>query len=141
METRIKELCETSGIKSAYELAKLSNNRLKMPTAYRAFANNIKHFTPETLEILCDVLKCSPNDIFIYESKRDKPANQPGTVNNAAPESDLLTTIQVAERLGLSRKRVNDYINSGELKAVKGKQNHNFISELDLQKFLETRPY
>ncbi len=139
METRIKELCEASGIKSAYELAKLSNNRLKMPTAYRAFANNIKHFTPETLEILCDVLRCSPSDIFVYESKRDKPVNQPGMVNNAASGSDLLTTIQVAERLGLSRKSVNDFINQGRLKATKGKQNHNFVSESDLQAFIETR--
>jgi excisionase family DNA binding protein len=139
METRIKELCEASSIKSAYELAKLSNNRLKMPTAYRAFADNIKHFTPETLEILCDVLRCSPSDIFIYESKRDKPANQPGMVNNAASGSDLLTTIKVAERLGLSRKRVNDYVTLGELRSVKGKGNHNFISEADLQAFIDNR--
>ena len=132
MEIRIKELCEASGIKSAYELAKLSNNLLKMPTAYRAFANDIKHFTPETLEILCDVLKCSPNDIFGYESRRENSANQPGTVKNAASGSDLLTTIQVAERLGVSRKSVNDYIIDGKLPAQKGKQNHNFVKLNDV---------
>jgi excisionase family DNA binding protein len=51
----------------------------------------------------------------------------------------LLTLAQVAERLGLSRKRVNDYVNKGELPATKGKQGHNFVSEADLEKFIENR--
>lgn len=53
------------GISSAYQLAKRAG--LNMPTAYRAFANDIKHFTPETLEKLCNALRCSPNDIFEFD--------------------------------------------------------------------------
>lgn len=64
MKIRIKELCDKKNIKSAYELAKLAN--LNMPTAYRAFANDIKQFTPETLERLCNALQCTPNDVFGY---------------------------------------------------------------------------
>jgi excisionase family DNA binding protein len=51
----------------------------------------------------------------------------------------LLTLAQVAERLGLSRKRVNDYVNKGKLPATKGKQGHNFVSEADLREFIKTR--
>jgi len=136
----IRELCEMRGIKSAYELAKRS--KLKMPTAYRAFSNNIKQFTLETLEALCNALDCSPNDIFGVEAVKveaQKPVREPVTRTAKATGSDLLTTIEVAERLGLSRKRVNDYVTSGELRSVKGKGNHNFISEADLQAFIDNR--
>jgi biotin operon repressor len=51
----------------------------------------------------------------------------------------LLTLTQVAERLGLSRKRVNDYVNKGELLATKGKQGHNFVSESDFEVFKKSR--
>jgi excisionase family DNA binding protein len=51
----------------------------------------------------------------------------------------LLTLTQVAERLKLSRKRVNDYVNKGKLRAAKGKQGHNFVSEADLKEFIENR--
>jgi excisionase family DNA binding protein len=132
----IRELCEMRGIKSAYELAKRS--KLKMPTAYRAFSNNIKQFTLETLEALCNALDCSPNDIFGVEAVKveaQKPVREPVTRTAKAIGSDLLTTIEVAERLGLSRKRVNDYVTSGELRSVKGKGNHNFISEVDYLEF------
>jgi hypothetical protein len=55
---------------------------------------------------------------------------------NASDNETLLSTVQVAERLNLSRKSVNDYILSGKLRAVKGKQNHNFILESDLLAFM-----
>jgi excisionase family DNA binding protein len=51
----------------------------------------------------------------------------------------MLTTIQVAERLGLSRKRVNDYINSDQLPATKGKQGHNYIKRSDFEEFEKKR--
>jgi excisionase family DNA binding protein len=140
MKLQIKEICEAQGIKSAYELAK--RTKLNMPTAYRAFSNNIKQFTLETLEALCNALDCSPNDIFGVEAVKveaQKPVREAVTRTAKATGSDLLTTIEVAERLGLSRKRVNDYVTSGELRSVKGKGNHNFISETDLQAFIDNR--
>ncbi len=76
MKIKIKELCEAKGINTAYQLAKLAE--LPMPTAYRAFADDIKHFTPETLEKLYKALECSPNDIFGYDVApvADKPPKQ-----------------------------------------------------------------
>ncbi len=54
----------------------------------------------------------------------------------SSSDNELLSTVAVAERLNVSRKSVNDYIISGKLPAVKGKQNHNFIRESDLLAFM-----
>jgi putative transcriptional regulator len=58
---------------------------------------------------------------------------------NSSSDNELLSTVAVAERLNVSRKSVNDYIISGKLPAVKGKQNHNFIRESDLLAFIAQR--
>jgi excisionase family DNA binding protein len=51
----------------------------------------------------------------------------------------MLSTVEAATRLGVSRKSVNDYIIGGKLKAAKGKGNHNFVSEADLQEFINNQ--
>jgi predicted XRE-type DNA-binding protein len=56
---------------------------------------------------------------------------------NSSSDNELLSTVQVAARLNVSRKSVNDYIIDGKLKATKGKQNHNFVTEADLQEFIK----
>ena len=66
MNVQIKELCDARNIKSAYRLAQLAE--LTMPTAYRAFENDIKQFTPETLEKLCTALECTRIDVLGYAS-------------------------------------------------------------------------
>ncbi len=149
MKLQIKEICEAQGIKSAYELAK--RTKLNMPTAYRAFANDIKQFTPQTLEALCDALKCSPNDIFGYNepptvkpqsvpAHTEKPASTSETLKKTV-SSDGMTVREVRERLFdttekmLSREGVRDYIVKGKLKATKGKGNHNFVSEANYLEF------
>jgi excisionase family DNA binding protein len=60
-------------------------------------------------------------------------------LSQTSSDNELLSTVQVAERLNVSRKSVNDYIISGKLRAVKGKQNHNFIRESDLLEFIAQR--
>jgi putative transcriptional regulator len=77
------------------------------------------------------------------EKKRLKEKDSGKVFNNSilelsqmSSDNELLSTVTVAERLGLSRKSVNDYIISGKLPAVKGKQNHNFIRESDLLAFM-----
>jgi DNA-binding Xre family transcriptional regulator len=51
---------------------------------------------------------------------------------SASDNERLLSTVEVAKRLGVSRKSVNDYIIDGKLPAVKGKQNHNFVRLADV---------
>lgn len=150
MELQIKEICEAQGIKSAYELAK--RTKLNMPTAYRAFANDIKQFTPQTLKALCDALKCSPNDVFGYNEPQTvkpqmpkpdagKPAKPPGTPQTTASDKRM-TTEQVAQRLEpiagkvLSNRRILDYVKSGKLKSEQsGNRTARFFSEADYLEF------
>jgi DNA-binding Xre family transcriptional regulator len=150
MKLQIKEICEAQGIKSAYELAK--RTKLNMPTAYRAFANDIKQFTPQTLKALCDALKCSPDDIFGYnEPQKVKRPSVPDVAKKAATEPQTLqestsakgmTTEQVAERLEpiagkiLSTRRILDYVKLGKLKSEqRGKRTARVFTEADYLEF------
>jgi DNA-binding Xre family transcriptional regulator len=150
MKLQIKEICAAQGIKSAYELAK--RTKLNMPTAYRAFANDIKQFTPQTLKALCDALKCSPDDIFGYnapqtvkpqllEPDAGKPAKPPQTLKTTASDKRM-TTEDVARRLEpiagkvLSNRRILDYVKSGELKSEQsGNRTARFFSEANYLQF------
>jgi DNA-binding Xre family transcriptional regulator len=140
IKVNIKEIAAKKGIKTAYQLQKLMN--LQPSIAYKWFSNDLKMIGIESLNSLCEALDCLPSDLLFYSSGREKVeklVSKPKTVKETTSDGDLLSTIQVAERLKLSRKRVNDYIVSGELKAVKGKQNHNFVLESDLQEFVANR--
>lgn len=143
IKIKVADIAKKNGIKNAYAL----QNALKCsPTmASRLWKGNFKQIGIETIDALCELLTCEPSDLLVFRSKvekvkqtQEKPAREPGTVETSAP-GEMMTTHQVAERLGLSRKRVNDYIISGELIATKGKQNRNFVSEPDLQKFMDGR--
>jgi DNA-binding Xre family transcriptional regulator len=150
MKLQIKEICEAQGIKSAYELAK--RTKLNMPTAYRAFANDIKQFTPQTLKALCDALKCSPDDIFGYNEpqKVKRPLvprdTQKPASNSETPKTTVsakgMTTGQVAKRLEpiaekiLSSRRILDYVTAGQLKSEQsGNRTARFFSEADYLEF------
>jgi excisionase family DNA binding protein len=128
MKLQIKEICEAQGIKSAYELAK--RTKLNMPTAYRAFANDIKQFTPQTLKALCDALKCSPNDIFGYNEPQtvkpqsakvgaEKPSSTSETPQATVSGKDLMTVAEVMRYLSKSESSVLRYIKKYGLKAEK----------------------
>jgi hypothetical protein len=123
-----------------------------MPTAYRAFANDIKQFTPQTLKALCDAFKCSPNDIFGYNEPQkvkrplvprdtQKPATNPETSKTTVSAKGM-TTEQVAKRLEpiaekvLSSRRILDYVKAGKLKSEQsGKRTARFFSEADYLEF------
>jgi DNA-binding Xre family transcriptional regulator len=75
LKIQINERCKAQGIKTAYQLQKKAN--LTPPTAYRAFNNDIKQFTIETLEKLCTALGCEPNDLLVPVAHTKKRAAQP----------------------------------------------------------------
>ena len=75
LKIQINERCKALGITTAYQLQKKAN--LTPPTAYRAFNNDIKQFTIETLEKLCTALECRPNDILVPIADAKKRATQP----------------------------------------------------------------
>ncbi len=143
---------------TAYALAKETGLHQSVISKIRH--NKSKALRLDVLDKLCAVLRCEPADLIDYKGEtttRNVDAtrkviatrNIDTTRNIDAARSEkqlsvsnldgLLTLAQVAERLGLSRKRVNDYVNEGKLPATKGKQGHNFVSESDLQEFEKGR--
>ncbi len=126
--------------KTAYELHKKTG--LHQSVISKLKRNEAKMIALDVLDKICDALGCEPSDLIDYQPnnpKEEKPSSTPETPKKAASIEGMLSTVAVAERLGVSRKSVNDYIISGKLKAVKGKGNHNYISEIDLQEFINNR--
>ncbi len=147
MKTKINELCRAVGITTAYQLQKATD--LSPSQAARLYKDDVEAMSLSVLEKLCDVLKCSPNDIFGYNEsqtvklqsakvKAEKPVKRSETPKVTASDGDLLTTAQVAARLGINERTVRDNYTNGKLPFVKiGTKN--FVRESDLEKFIENR--
>ncbi len=159
IKSKVRELAKKQGITSSYGLMKRLN--VAPTVAVNLWNDDVTRFSVETLQLLCEKLMCEVGELLVYESnaKRSKPVAVPESVkgesvkvktektvkasngalvvsDNVASDNELLSTVQVAERLGVSRKSVNDYIIDGKLKATKGKQNHNFVSKADLDEYV-----
>jgi putative transcriptional regulator len=149
---------------TAYALAKKTGLHQSVVSKIRR--NESQALRLDVLDKLCAALECQPGDLLAYHNRTatlniDAARNAIATQNAIATRNvdatqnedtarsekqlsvsnsdGLLTLAQVAERLGLSRKRVNDYVNKGKLPATKGKQGHNFVTEADLQEFIKNR--
>jgi putative transcriptional regulator len=137
---------------TAYALAKKTGLHQSVISKIRR--NESQALRLDVLGRLCVALECKPGDLIVSDNRTttrnvDATRNTDATRNVDAARNEkqtsssnsggLLTLHQVAERLGLSRKSVNDYVNKGNLRATKGKQNHNFVSEADLQDFIKNR--
>jgi DNA-binding Xre family transcriptional regulator len=146
IKANIKEVAVKKGIKTAYQLQKVMN--LQPSQAAKLYRNDLKMIGLDTLDSLCDALDCMPSDLLVYSPGKvmvEKPVKSPAIAQKVASSNDsnsyLLTTNQIAAELGLSRKRINDFIVSGDLKAVKGKQNHNFVSVAEFERFKAVRNF
>jgi excisionase family DNA binding protein len=156
IKIKLQETGRAQGLTTAYTLQKALDCSPTM--ASRLWNGRFKQIGIETIGSLCDLFDCQPNDLF--ENQKSQSSNTQPSSNtqsdtsqssNAAIEKPvtarttsksterMLSTVEVAVRLGVSRKSVNDYVNKGKLPATKGKQGHNFISESDLQAFIKTR--
>jgi putative transcriptional regulator len=139
---------------TAYALAKKTGLHQSVISKIRR--NESQALRLDVLDKLCAALECQPGDLLAYDNRTatrnidatrnaittrniDATRNGDATRNQkqlSLSNSDgLLTLAQVAERLGLSRKRVNDYVNKGKLPVTKGKQGRNFVSEADYLEF------
>ncbi len=154
---RLSELLTERNL-TAYALAKKTGLHQSVISKIRR--NESQALRLDVLDKLCAALECQPGDLLAYDNRTatrniDATRNATATRNVDATQNEdaarsekqlsvsnsggLLTLAQAAERLGLSRKRVNDYVNKGKLPATKGKQGHNFVSEADLQEFIKNR--
>jgi len=137
---------------TAYALAKKTGLHQSVISKIRR--NESQALRLDVLDKLCAALECQPGDLIVSDNRIatrnvDATRNVIATGNVDATRNEkqsfvnntdgLLTLKQAGERLGLSRKRVNDYVNKGRLRAVKGKRGHNFVSESDLQEFIKNR--
>jgi excisionase family DNA binding protein len=147
IEIKIAEVAQRNNLHTAYALGKVLG--ISPTIAARLWKGDFTKIGINTLDKLCNLFDCQPSDLLKHRgegvTQKSKPRlvsdTQIGNTGNAqlSNTGDMLTTHQVAARLGLKRRTVIDYIKSGKLKAVKGKGNHNFISEVDLAGFLESR--
>jgi excisionase family DNA binding protein len=178
IESKIKEIAASRGIRSSYGLQKALD--IAPSNALRLWEGKVTRFSVEILDKLCQSFGVSVGDLLVYRKGendtesviQDKdsisanisnvvemPVNVPANSGHQSVKVDpekpaskpvkarafskadegMLSTVEVAKRLGLSRKSVSDYIVSDKLKATKGKGNHNFISEADLQEFINNR--
>jgi DNA-binding Xre family transcriptional regulator len=137
IKIHIAEIAKRNGLNNAYALQKALKCSPTM--ASRLWKGEFKQIGIETVDNLCELFACFPSDLLVFTSKTDsgklaveKSARKPSTANITAPEGDLLSLPQVAERLGKSRKRVNDYVRLGKLPAIKNNRGHNFVRLEDL---------
>lgn len=65
----IREMAEKRGITTAYQLQKALN--VSPSLAAKWWRNDMKMIGIETLNSLCELLKCKPNDILRFEPAKD----------------------------------------------------------------------
>jgi DNA-binding Xre family transcriptional regulator len=146
IEIKIAEKARSQGLETAFSLQKALN--ISPTIASRLWKGNFNKIGVGTMDKLCTFFKCQPNDLFFFTGETvtqssNKPFTQLSKAKPVAVGDDegagMLSLLQVAERLGLSRKRVNDYVNAGKLKATKNRRRHNYVAESDLQDFINAR--
>jgi excisionase family DNA binding protein len=128
MKTKINELCRAVGMTTAYQLQKKTD--LSPSQAARLYRDEVEAMSLSVLEKLCDVLKCSPNDVFGYNEPQTvkpqsvpvdtkKPASKPETPQTTASDGDLMTVKDIQTYLKKTESSVLRYVKSGKLKAEK----------------------
>jgi DNA-binding Xre family transcriptional regulator len=146
IEVRIAEKAKAAGLETAFSLQKALN--ISPTIASRLWKGNFNKIGVGTMNKLCTFFKCQLNELLFFNGETltqssNKPFMQLSKAKPVAVGDDdvggMLSLFQVAERLGLSRKRVNDYVNAGELKATKNRRRHNYVAESDLQDFINAR--
>jgi DNA-binding Xre family transcriptional regulator len=146
IEIKIAEKARSRGLDTAFSLQKALN--ISPTIAARLWKGKFNKIGVGTMDKLCTFFKCQPNDLFFFTGETvtqfgNRPVTQLSKPKPKLTENNdiagMLSLLQVAERLGLSRKRVNDYVNAGELKAMKNRRRHNYVAESDLQDFINAR--
>ena len=67
IESRVRELAEAAGVKSAEELRRRVD--VSRASAIRLWRGVAVVFHVETLDKLCEVLKCQPGDLLRYRAE------------------------------------------------------------------------
>ena len=65
IKVRIREVAESKGISTAYQLQKLTGVHPSL--AAKWYKNDLKMIGIESLDLLCKKLDCTPNDLLAIE--------------------------------------------------------------------------
>jgi DNA-binding Xre family transcriptional regulator len=65
VKVRIKEVAESRGITTAYQLQKLTGVHPSL--AAKWFKNDLKMIGIDSIDLLCKKLNCTPNDLLVLE--------------------------------------------------------------------------
>jgi len=65
IKVRIREVAESKGITTAYRLQQLTG--VHATVAAKWFKNDLKAIGLNSLDLLCNKLKCTPNDLLVVE--------------------------------------------------------------------------
>lgn len=69
LKVKIKEVAESRGVKTAYQLQKKVN--LVPSVAARLWNNDFKQISVKTLDKLCTALNANASDFFVRSDKQD----------------------------------------------------------------------
>ncbi len=156
IKIKVAETAQRRGFKSAYALQKALDCSPTM--ASRLWKGNFKQIGIVTIDSLCELFKCSPNEFLEYPltligntqtgkamqssntelSKTEKPVK---TAKLTSDNERLFSTAEVAAELGVNERTVRDYYvgkSGGKLPCIKiGTKN--FVRQSDLTAFVESR--
>jgi excisionase family DNA binding protein len=142
---KIAEIAKINGLNNAYALQKALKCSPTM--ASRLWKGEFKQIGIETVDGLCELFACFPSDLILFTSKsaKTKPTTErtikkPVTTKQMMYEGNetLLSTAEIAEKLGLKLSSIREHYNSGKLPFVKvGKKN--FVKESDYIAFRDNR--
>ncbi len=142
---KIAEVAKINGLNNAYALQKALKCSPTM--AARLWKGEFKQIGIETVDSLCELFACFPSDLIVFMSKApkvkpttEKSIKKPVTAKQTTYEGNetLLSTADVAEKLGLKLSSVREHYNNGNLPRVKiGKKN--FVRESDYIAFRDKR--
>ncbi len=65
IKIRIREVAESRGITTAYQLQKLTG--VQATVAAKWYKNDLKLIAIETIDLLCKKLDCTPNDLLVVK--------------------------------------------------------------------------
>jgi putative transcriptional regulator len=125
--------------KTAYELHKKTG--LHQSVISKLKRNEAKMIALDVLDRICDALYCEPSDLIDYQPnnpKEEKPSSTPETPKKAASIEGMLSTTEVARRLGINERTVRDNYNNKKLPYTKIKGN-SYVSEADFEAFKKSR--
>jgi excisionase family DNA binding protein len=145
IKIKISDIAKKNGLENAYALQKALKCSPTM--ASRLWKGEFKQIGVETIDNLCELLNCAPSDLLVFKSRNEKAKattektiRKPVTTKQTMYEGNetLLSTAEVAEKLGLKLSSIREHYNNGKLPFVKvGKKN--FVKESDYIVFRDNR--